>query len=145
VTIRRLLPLLVILALTAAACRGDEAPGGDTASGSPSGGTGTTQAQADVAMGGLCDIATGTVTAKADVQEAFEGRAHEALHAVAAQAQEIDPVVAGKLLEAKAVVEEDLQADASPPDLPADAQDLVTAFGAALQTIGLRVPACPAT
>ena len=131
-----------MLALAASACGDDGGPSGPTATETPSG---TTQAQADVAMGGLCDIAAGGLTEMAVVKEAFEGRAHEALHAVAAQAQAIDPVVAGTLLEAKAVVEEDLQAATPPPDLPAHAQTLATAFGAALDTIGLRASACPAT
>ena len=105
----------------------------------------TTQDQAEQAMGGLCDIAAGDLTDMADVYEAFHGRAHEALHAVAAQAQEIDPVVAGALLEAKSVVETDLEEAVPPADLPAHAQALVAAFAVALETIGLQATACAAT
>lgn len=135
-----LLVTVVALALVASACGEDEVPTGTTATGSPS-----TQAQADEAMGGLCDIAAGGLSEMADVHEAFHGRAHEALHSVASEAQEVDPVVAGALLEAKAVVEADLEEVTPPPDLPQHAQALVAAFGGALETIGLQAGACSIT
>jgi hypothetical protein len=99
-----------------------------------------TQAQADEAMGGLCDIAAGGLTEMTEVHEAFHGRAHEALHAVAAEVQEVDPAVAGALLEAKAVVETDLEEEAPPIDLPGHTATLMGAFSDALLAIGL-VPA----
>jgi hypothetical protein len=139
VRLRGLAPLVVIVLL--AACGADEDPGGGTTTGAP--GT-ITQPQADEAMGGLCDIAAGGLTEMADVHEAFHGRAHAALHAVAAQAQEVDAVVAGALLEAKAVVEADLEEAAPPADLPAHTQTLVAAFAAALETIGLQATTCAA-
>jgi len=137
----RPLPLLVlILALSAAACGGGSRDG----DGGPTGATGeATQAQADQAMGGLCDIATGVVTESGDILEAFHTRAHEILHHVASQAQEIDPVVAGAMLEAKSVVESDLLMAPFPSDLPAHAQALVATFADALDTIGLRPASCP--
>ena len=132
--------LVVTLALAATACGGNEDdPDGGTATGTS--GT-TTQDQADQAMGGLCDIAAGGLKEMADVHEAFHGRAHEILHHVAAEVQEVDPVVAGALLEAKSVVETDLLESAPPPDLPAHAAALAAAFAGALETIGLRVSAC---
>lgn len=123
--------------MAASACGGDadEDGGGQTGSAA-----GVTQAQADEAMGGLCDIAAGELTDMADVHEAFHGRAHEALHAVAAEVQEVDPVVAGALLEAKAVVEADLEEETPPPDLQGHAVNLVAAYSDALLAIGL-VPA----
>ena len=130
-------PLLVALAIAATACAGDEA--GDTETGAT---VAVTQAQADRAMGGLCDIAAGGLTEMADVHEAFHGRAHETLHAVADEAQEVDPVVTGALLEAKSVVETDLEVATPPPDLPAHAGRLVVAFGNALEVIGLQPAPC---
>jgi len=141
VRLRPLAPLVVVLVLVAAACGADEEPGGSTTTGAA--GT-TTQAQADEAMGGLCDIAAGDLTEMADVNEAFHGRAHEGLHAVAAEVQEVDAVVAGVLLEAKAVVEAELEETAPPADLPTHAQALVAAFAGALETIGLQATACAA-
>ena len=137
--LRLLIPLFTVLALVTASCGSDEDPEGSTATGAPGS---TSQAQADEAMGGLCEIAAGDLTEMADAHEAFHGRAHEALHAVAAEAQEIDAVVAGALLEAKSVVEVDLEEATPPSDLPAHAETLVAAFGAALQTIGLQATAC---
>ena len=137
--LRGLAPLVVIVLL--AACGADEDPGGGTTTGAP--GT-ITQARADEALGGLCDIAAGGLTEMADVHEAFHGRAHASLHAVAAEAQEVDAVVAGALLEAKAVVEADLEEAAAPADLPAHTQALVAAFAAALETIGLQATTCAA-
>jgi hypothetical protein len=134
---RAFFSLVAVLALAATACGGDSGGGGGPPTGST---TAVTQAQADEAMGGLCDIATGGLVEMADVHEAFHGRAHETLHAVAAQAQEVDPVVAGALLEAKSVVEADLEEERPPPDLPGHATSLLGAFSEALLAIGL-VPA----
>ena len=138
--LRALAPIVVVLALVATACgAGEDDPGGDSGTGAT--GT-TTQAQADEAMGGLCEIAGGGLTEMAAIHEAFHGRAHDTLHAVAAEVQETDPVVAGALLEAKAVVEVDLEGATPPPDLPAHTQALVAAFAGALETIGLQVDVC---
>ena len=132
------LAVVLLLAIVAAACGGDGDAGDE---GGPTGaGTGVTQAQADEAMGGLCDIATGELTDMAEVHEAFHGRAHEALHAVAAEVQEVDPAVAGALLEAKAVVEADLDQESPPPELPGHAAILMGAFAEALIAVDL-VPA----
>lgn len=136
---RTFLPLLVALAIGATACGGDSGDGG-ASTGST---TAVTQAQADEAMGGLCDIATGAVTETSDVLDAFHTRAHEILHHVASEARQIDPVVAGALLEAKSVVETDLLNAPYPSDLPEHAQALAAALVDALETIGLRPATCP--
>jgi hypothetical protein len=139
VRLRPLASLVVILVLVSAACEAEQGPLASTATGASGS---TTQAQADEAMSGLCAIAAGGLSEMADVHDAFHGRAHETLHAVAAQTQEIDAVVAGSLLEAKAVVETDLEEAAPPADLPTHAQALVVVFAAALETIGLQATAC---
>jgi hypothetical protein len=134
---------LIAVSLLAAAC---DAYGDDSGTDGTFGGpTGIGQSTADVAMGGLCDIASGDLTEMAEVHEAFHGRAHEALHTVAAEVQEVDPAAAAALLEAKAVVEADLEEAAPPAALPAHAQALVVSFGTALEAIGLRATACAAT
>lgn len=140
--LRSRIPLVLLLALASATCGSDEE---DRSGGTATGAHDTaTQAQADTAMGGLCDLASGELTEMADVHEAFHGRAHETLHAVATQVQEVDPVVAGALLEAKSLVERDLEEASPVPELPAHSQDLVEAFANALETVGLEAPDCDA-
>lgn len=144
---RPLVPLTLALALafalTAPACGDDDGePGGGTATGGHD--TTTSQPEADEAMGGLCDLASGDLTEMADVHEAFHVRAHETLHAVATRVQELEPVVAGALLEAKSLVERDLEEATPVPELPGHAQDLVEAFATALEAIGLEAASCGA-
>jgi len=152
VSLRPLPPLVLMLALLVACGSGDgdgEGPAGHTdgGTGHTAGTTGepagaVTQAQADRAMGGLCDIATGAVTDTGDILEAFHSRAHEILHQVATEAQAIDPVVAGALLEAKSVVETDLEQAPFPAELPSHAEALVAAYADALEAVGLQAVAC---
>src|SRR5262245_44214101 len=100
----------MLLALATVAC-GDDAGGTTDLHG------GVTQDQADDAMTALCDIARGRVTAFDDVRAAFQNRAHETLHHVAAVAEEEDTAAAAALLEAKFAVEADLEQDVAPPEL----------------------------
>jgi hypothetical protein len=142
VRLRPLVPTTLAFALVVAACGGGQ--DGQLDGGATDDDVGsTTQAQADVAMDGLCDIAAGILTEMADVHEAFHGRAHEILHHVATEVQAIDPRIAGDLLEAKSVVEADLEEATPVPELPAHAGALAEAFADALQTLGLRAPPCP--
>ena len=136
--------LVAALALLAPACGRDAAqePGSGTASSSgPSSPTeAVTQAEADEAMRALCDIASGAVTSTDDILEAFHARAHETLHRVAMEVQATQPAVAGALLEAKSVVEADLEQAPFPDTLQGDVQNLMGAFAVALPENGL-VPA----
>jgi hypothetical protein len=133
----RSLGLAVLLALATLAC-GENAGGTTDLSG------GLTQDQVDGAMAALCDIAEGRVTAFDEVRAAFDNRAHEMLHHIAAVAQEEDPASAGALLEAKSVVETDLGLDQAPAELAAHAAALADATAAAIRTIGLTAEACSA-
>jgi hypothetical protein len=103
---------------------------------------GVSQEQADEAMTALCDIAEGRVTAFDEVQAAFNNRAHETLHHVAAVAQEEDPAAAGALLEAKSVVEADLEQEDPPADLADHAAALAEATAVAIRRIGLNAGTC---
>jgi hypothetical protein len=103
---------------------------------------GVSQEQADEAMTALCDIAEGRVTAFDEVQAAFNNRAHETLHHVAAVAQEEDPAAAGALLEAKSVVEADLGQEDPPADLADHAAALAEATAVAIRRIGLNAGTC---
>ena len=127
--------LSVLLALATVACGANA--GGMT---DPLGGL--SQDGADQAMRALCDIAEGRVAAFDEVRAAFNNRAHEMLHHVAAAAQEEDPASAGVLLEAKSVVEADLEQDEAPAELAAHAAALAEATAAALRAIGLTAEAC---
>lgn len=131
----RSLGLAALLALATVAC-GENAGGATDLHG------GLTQDQVDEAMTALCDIAQGRVTAFEDVRAAFQNRAHEMLHHIAAVAQEEDPASAGALLEAKSVVEADIGQDEPPADLAAHAAALAEATAAAIRAIGLGAEAC---
>ena len=105
---------------------------------------GIAQHQANEAVDALCDIARGRVTAFEEVQAAFNNRAHETLHHVASAAEEEDPAAAGALLEAKSVVEADLEQDEAPAGLADHAAALAEATAAAMRVIGLNAGACSA-
>ena len=127
----------MVLVLGTAACGGNG--GGDVLDLSG----GVTQAQADEAMDALCDIADGRVAAFEEAQAAFNNRAHQTLHHIAAAAQEDDPAAAAALLEAKSVVETDLDQDEARPELAAHVAVLAEATAEAIRAIGLDAATCP--
>lgn len=134
----RSIGLSVLLALATVACGAN----GDDATDLHGG---VTQDQADEAMAALCGIAEGRVTAFDEVQAAFNNRAHETLHHIAEVAQEEDPAAAGALLEAKSVVETDLEEEEEPPAEIADhVAILAEATASAIRVIGLNAGACSA-
>jgi hypothetical protein len=131
----RSLGLSVALALATVACGANAGGTTDLSHGVP-------QEQADEAMAALCDIAEGRVTAFEQAQAAFNNRAHETLHHVAAAAQEEDPAKGAALLEAKSVVEADLERDEPPAGVADHAAALATATAAAIRAIGLDAEPC---
>jgi hypothetical protein len=131
----RSLCLSVLLALVTLAC-GSNAGGATDLSG------GIAQHQANEAMSALCDIARGRVTAFEDVRAAFQNRAHETLHHIAEVAREEDTASAAALLEAKSVVEADLEQDEAPTELAAHAAILAEATAHAIRVIGLNAGTC---
>lgn len=134
----RSLGLSVLLALATVAC-GSNAGGATDLSG------GVAQHQANEAMSALCDIAEGRVMAFEEAQAAFNNRAHETLHHIAAAAQEEgDAAAAGALLEAKSVVETDLEQEEPPADLEDHVAALAEATVAAIRVIGLDAGPCSA-
>ena len=133
----RSLGLSLLLALVTVAC-------GANAGGTTDLHGGLTQDQVDEAMAALCDIAQGQVTGLDDVRAAFQNRAHETLHHVAAVAEEEDGAAAAALLEAKFAVEADLEQDEAPAGLADHAAALAGATAAAIRVIGFTAEACPA-
>jgi hypothetical protein len=131
----RSLGLSVALALATVACGANAGGTTDLSHGVP-------QERADEAMMALCDIAEGRVTAFEQVRAAFNDRAHETLHHVAAAAQEEDPAKAAALLEAKSVVETDLGRDEAPARVAEHVAALATATAAAIRAIGLDAEPC---
>jgi hypothetical protein len=127
----------VLLALATVAC-GPNAGGPSDLSG------GVAQHQANEAMSALCDIAEGRVTAFDEIQAAFNNRAHETLHHVAEVAQEEDPAAAGALLEAKSVVETDLEEEEPSAEISDHVAILAEATASAIRVIGLNAGACSA-
>ena len=138
---RRLLLLLLPLSLTAATCGGYGHE--DETSPPPSGSLGPVTAEAaDEAILGLCALVGETDPEAAEAT--FVDRSHRTLHVIAAAAEAEDRAAAGRLLEAKQVVEADLQEDDLPAGFPADVEALLEAANAALATIGLESTGCEA-
>ena len=133
----RSIGLSVLLALATVACGAN----GDDATDLHGG---VTQDQADEAMAALCGIAEGRVTAFDEVQAAFNNRAHETLHHIAEVAQEEHPAAAGALLEAKSVVETDLEEEEPPAEIADHVAILAEATASAIRVIGLNAGACSA-
>lgn len=133
----RSIGLSVLLALATVACGAN----GDDATDLHGG---VTQDQADGAMAALCGIAEGRVTAFDEVQAAINNRAHETLHHIAEVAQEEDPAATGTLLEAKSVVETDLEEEEPPAEIADHVAILAEATASAIRVIGLNAGGCSA-
>jgi hypothetical protein len=133
----RSLGVRAVFALATVAC-GANAGGTTDLSG------GVSQDRADEAMTALCDIAEGRVVAFEEVEAAFNDRAHETLHHIASAAREEDASEAAALLEAKSVVEADLEQDEAPAGLARHVAALAAATATAIRAIGLEGEPCSA-
>ena len=94
---------------------------------------------------GLCAV-QGSLEA-GDVEGAevtFEDEVHEPLHELADEAESADREAAADLLEAKQRVEAGFAASTPASELTADVAALLAATSAAMETLGLQAPACPA-
>jgi len=91
---------------------------------------------------GLCAVLERLPTDPLAARDAFYSLSHDRLHTIAAAVQEVDRAVATSLLQAKAVVEEDLARFPFPPSLADDLDRLVAATGAALETLSIRTEPC---
>ena len=131
------IPVLALLVLVACGGGGEPTP---TVSG-PSGSLGVMTAEAGTqALAALCRLQS--VTDRDTANSLFFDRAHLTLHVLAAATEPVDRVPAAGLLEAKQVVEADLQADALPETFPDDVGALLEATRTALEAVGLPSPAC---
>lgn len=129
---RRLVAGVVALALLAGACGG-----GEPADDGP-----VSEAAAERAVAGLCEILDAT---DRDAAEAtFQDRTHQTLHDLAAAAEAIDRSAAADLLTTKQRVEADLAEPALPEGFGADVDALLAATRAAFEVIGVEAPDCPA-
>jgi hypothetical protein len=132
------IPALALLVLVA--CGGGGAEPTPAQSG-PSGSLGVMTAEAGTeALAALCRLRS--VTDRDTANGLFFDRAHLTLHVLAAATEPVDRVPAAGLLEAKQVVEADLQADALPETFPDDVGALLEATRTALEAVGLPSPAC---
>jgi hypothetical protein len=137
-------PLLLIVSLALAACAGG---GGATPTGAASGPSGSlgvfTQADADTTVAGLCHMTTIPLASLDDANGTFYDSIHENLHVLAAATEGVDRHASGELLQAKAVVEQDLLADtALPATFHGDVEALLIATRSAVTATGLRAAAC---
>jgi hypothetical protein len=130
--VRRLVAGTVGLALLAAACGG-----GEPADGGP-----VSEAAAERALLGLCEILDAT---DRDAAEAtFQDRTHQTLHDLATATEAVDRGAAADLLTSKQRVEADLAEPALPDGFGADVEVLLAATRAAFEVIGVEAPGCPA-
>lgn len=132
---------LVALGLLAAACGGDE----PTASGEPTGTTPAGPVSSAAAEGtvlGLCEIRD--ATDRDGASATFQDRTHQTLHDLAAATEPVDRGATADLLTSKQRVEVDLEEASLPESFGADVDALIEATRAALETIGLDAPDCPA-
>jgi len=125
----------VFLVILSSSCLGPEEP-------DPPGPSAVSQADADQVVEGLCEM-SGEI--RGDVESGrtvFYDRVHERLHAIAAEAQEVDAVAAGSMLEAKQLVEADLEAAAAPAGYEEHVDSLLVVAQDAVVLIGLDDPGC---
>ncbi len=131
---RALVVVTSLATLLAAGCGADGRAGASAADGP----------EADALLA-LCRVAASLADGEVDVAEAtFEDGAHETLHEVAHELEEVDRAAAATLLEAKAKVEAGFaSADPDPAALRADVQGLVAAFAHSLAALDVAAPSCP--
>jgi hypothetical protein len=133
--------LALSAALSLAACGGGYGGDASTPSPLPSGSLGVvTPGAAAAAVQGLCDVRDAPDAPAANA--AFYDRTHQELHVIAAATEERDRQAAGVLLEAMQRVEAELERPLLPGEFSADVEALAGATRAALDSIGLDVPAC---
>jgi hypothetical protein len=134
---------LAVVWLGAAGC-GSSGPGEAATPPGPSGSLGVvTQPAVDRAVRALCSMLSGG-SDRAGLTDAFENRAHEELHVIAAATQERDRTAAGAMLVAKERVEADLAEPSLPRGWRDDDVTLLRRTQDALVAIGLGAPACDA-
>lgn len=126
---------MVFLAILGSACLGQEEP-------DPPGPSSVSQADADQVVGGLCEISGEIRDDVVSGRTVFYDRVHERLHAIADAAQAVDAVAAGSLLEAKQLVEADLEAAGAPSGYEEHVDNLLVVAQDAVVLIGLDDPGC---
>ena len=131
-----LVSVLTIAAL-AASCGSEASPpsAGPTSSS-------VSQADADAMIGGLCGMSGEMRDDLVAGRTVFYDRVHERLHRIAAEAQPIDAALAGTMLEAKQLVEADLEAAAPPPGYGEHVDRLLSVTQEAVVLLGLTDPGC---
>ncbi|MGH2589506.1 MAG: hypothetical protein ACRDGW_01770 [Actinomycetota bacterium] len=75
-------------------------------------------------------------------RDIFYDLSHDSLHTIAAAAEDVDRSAAASLLQAKAIVEANLDRSPFPPSLGSDLQRLVTTTRAALEVLSIPAPPC---
>ncbi|GBC87268.1 hypothetical protein HRbin12_01271 [bacterium HR12] len=90
------------------------------------------------AVTGSCTVRGLVSTYPLEARDVFSSRAHDRRHTIAAAVQGIGRTVAASRLQAKAVVEEDLDRYPSPPSIVGDLDLLTSAIRTALETLSIR-------
>lgn len=111
----------------------DPAPTGDEA-----------VANRQAVLAGLCEVAALLPDHASAATDLFWGEVHRPIHGVAAELQEVDVSLAGRLLVAKNAVEEDLAADASAAVLDQHVDALLGVTLQGLSRLSGNATTCPA-
>lgn len=93
---------------------------------------------------GLCEVAALLPDDASAATDLFWGEVHQPIHGVAAELQELDAPLAGRLLVAKNAVEEDLAADASVAVLDEHVDALLGVTLQGLSRLSGNATTCPA-
>lgn len=91
---------------------------------------------------GVCRAAGQAASDAEGARRTFFGQAHEGLHTIARGLEDVDRSAAAGVLVAKQAVEADFSGGKAASALVADLRRLAQATRAALDRLGVRVPAC---
>ena len=130
--------VLLTVAAMAAACGSETSPEGTGSIPSS-----VSQADADAMIAGLCEMSGELRDDVVGGRTVFYDRVHERLHRLAAEAEGIDAAIAGALLEAKQLVEADLESGAAPSSYGEHLDRLRTVTQDAVVLLGRADPGCP--
>ena len=104
--------------------------------------TSVSQTDADTMIAGLCEMSVELGDDVVAARTVFYDDVHERLHRFATKAEVIDTALAGALLEAKQLVEADLESAAVPTDYGGHLNRLLAVTQDAVVQLGFGDPGC---
>ena len=126
---RRSLPVAVAVAVAVLASCGSDSPSSD-------------DRRLTEVVAAVCDAARQAAGDVAAARTTFAGRAHDGLHDIARELEEVDRALAARLLEAKAAVEGDFNASPPPASVVDDLTRLADRAREGLARLAVEAPPC---